>query len=101
MISNNDQAIRLTQFRMEAWMRTFNNQRTGWAMLVGLCAALLLVLGSERHGEAVPAGGSFCPSGDSPTCVQCSGESCVDACVGDFTCGLSEEGHCWWAKVCS
>ena len=38
-----------------------------------------------------------------PRCVQCNDAStlCVQACYGDFTCGTTDQGLCWFADLCS
>lgn len=81
-------------------MRLLGNRLTRWGILAGLCMALLVALGSERHSEAEPPGGSFCPGGLPPHCVQCHRDDCVKACFGDYTCGYTDQNLCFFVEVC-
>jgi hypothetical protein len=81
-------------------MRILSNRRAGLGMLSGLFMALLIVLGSEGRGGAAPPGGDFCPGGFPATCVRCANDDCVRACIGDFTCGRTDENKCWNVFVC-
>jgi hypothetical protein len=41
-----------------------------------------------------------CPGGGGALCVQCSGEDCVIACTGDFTCDMGP-GWCSFESGCT
>lgn len=81
-------------------MRFFNGQRSGLGILGGLGVALLIIFGSERHGEALPPGADTCPGGFPAHCVRCLNNDCVRACFGDVTREINDEGQRFIVEVC-
>lgn len=74
----------------------------GAFLLAAALGAILLAHPGTVGAVPPDPGGGGCPGGGSPSCVQCADDnkSCVQACYGDYTCGETYQGLCYWAQTC-